>query len=96
MWIVLLWLVSFVIMILVLQWVITNAINASELAKDMRELKEILKNQYSDEHNVTTVTRTDAEHDECPACGEQVLPTDEICASCGLTLIIHEEGKKDM
>ena len=88
MWIVLLWLVSFVIMILVLQWVITSAINSSELAKDLREIKVMLKNRYANELKMNTVLRKNAEHEECPACGEQVLSTDEICASCGLTLII--------
>lgn len=89
------WLISVVISIAILYWVISSAINSSELARDMREIKELLQSQAGVDRKASLPDPSDGEADErCPACGAGVLPTDDVCKSCGLTLIVPGEGNE--
>ncbi|MEX1030731.1 MAG: hypothetical protein WDZ91_11915 [Paenibacillaceae bacterium] len=100
---ILLWLISLIISIMILYWIIISAINSSVMARDIKELKEILINQYSikpvdyeqnteiidhDNHSQSNGVRNEAIQEECPACGGKVLSIDQVCGSCGLTLIV--------
>lgn len=99
---VLLWLISMLISIFILYWIIVSAINSSELASDIKEIKEILRNQYNhsrtNSNNPEVYSSTNPNHqpiyepitEECPACGAIVLTTDRECRSCGLTLITDD------
>lgn len=97
------WLISVIISMFVLFWVIIAALDSSDMAKDMKEIKRLLENQSrreKDEQKVNTNSKYNNNIDEtesvgtieeCPACNEKVLSTDAICNSCGLTLIINEK-----
>ena len=104
--IIIIWLISVLISIVVLYWIISSAINSSELARDMREIKELLKKQNANAQEVSMnksarsiKQANDSDNsdepflEECPACGEQVLSTDPTCRSCGLTLIMKDPEK---
>lgn len=89
--------VGFVISIMILHWIITSAINSSEIANDIKEIKQILKRleASNDVKNITMQKLDDQSegtfNEQCPACGEQVRLTDKICSGCGLTLMIDDE-----
>lgn len=100
---VLLWLLSMIISIFILYWIIVSAINSSELASDIKEIKEILRNQYNhspiNTNNPEVYSSINPKHqpiyepitEACPACGAIVLMTDRECRSCGLTLIMEDK-----
>lgn len=79
-----------VVVLIIWYALITTAINASRLAQDVREIKELLQKQAGMDP-ATVATETDANADEqCPACGAGVQSTDAVCNSCGLTLILTD------
>lgn len=92
------WLGSLIVSIVILHWIITSAIESSNLARDIKEIKEILKSQQFQNASIINQDKLASGSDtdvtlreECPACGEQVRSTDKTCRSCGLTLIIEEQ-----
>jgi predicted RNA-binding Zn-ribbon protein involved in translation (DUF1610 family) len=97
--IILLWLIYLFVSIIIFRWIIISAINSSELTKEIRELKEILMNQASEkfeseqsvaksvDHIADSIILEETVREDCPACGKQVLSTDKVCGSCGLTLM---------
>jgi hypothetical protein len=98
------WLIGTIVGLAILHWLVSNAIHSSELARDIREIKELLKRQYaagpdgtggepSGDEGEADGTGGDAE--ACPGCGARVRPTDEVCPSCGLTLIAQDDGEKE-
>lgn len=98
------WLIGTIVGLAILHWLVSNAIHSSELARDIREIKELLKRQYaagpdgtdgkpSGDDGEADGTGDDAE--ECPGCGARVGPSDEVCPSCGLTLIVRDDGGKE-
>lgn len=86
--------VSFIVAVVgLIIWyaLITTAINSSQLAQDMREIKELLQKQAWMDLTAST-PESDADADEqCPACGAGVQSTDEECPSCGLALIVPDD-----
>jgi hypothetical protein len=107
--VILLWLIGSIISIMILYWIIISAINSSKMARDINELKEILMNQYSikpveyeqnteiidhDNHSQSNGVRNEIIQEECPACGGKVLSIDQVCRSCGLSLIINNDNMK--
>jgi|GEM_PF-1810314 len=106
-------LVLLVLFFVALFVVIQNAVNESELAKDVRELKTLLERLAADaaagggfpdaSRGAETAHRAsraeqegeDGEFEPCPGCGQRVRPADEACPSCGLTLILRDDGEAD-
>lgn len=94
------WLIGLFITLALLHWVITSAINSSELARNIREIKELLKagTAIPDEAGRDPSAEdgeadgTGGDFEECPGCGARVRSTDEVCPSCGLTLLMREDG----
>ncbi len=88
-------LVFWVIGLLILFLIIINAINASDMDQNIKEIrlllqeiKETLKEQNVSSQNRAVPADEDFE-DECPACHAKVALTDKVYPSCGLTLVLE-------
>jgi rubrerythrin len=84
-----------IISIVILYIVIKSAIDGSETAKDIKEIKKMLFEQYNagNAKGMENEIKENAELDildvpinECPACGSKVSENDKECQSCGLVL----------
>lgn len=80
----------------ILYAVIKGAIDGSETAENIRQIRIMLRNQYPeyDDNDNTPEVECDIENipiTECPACGEKVSPSDKRCPFCGLALILDED-----
>lgn len=92
------WLIGLLIVGIVLFASVAAAVNTNELKKEMNEIKALLKKQLADAaegmsesgQGASDGNADDGEGESCPACGEPVKPTDEVCPSCELTLTPSE------
>jgi hypothetical protein len=80
----------------VLYLVIRSAIDSSETAQNLREIKRILSLQSNDskemeKENQVGCEMLDVSFDKCPACYSKVSQKDKECPSCGLALKNMEE-----
>lgn len=78
--------------------IIKSAIDGSQTAEDIREIRKMLSKQYStiEEDEIKTPeenNETECTHDDvCPACRSKISPTDRKCPSCGLTFITDDDN----
>lgn len=79
-----------VIFFAILHWGVTSALNESALARDVSGIKELLKKR---EAAASADGGEKAGGKRCPGCGEPVKPEDDVCPSCGLTLVLREDGE---
>lgn len=81
-----------VVALFILYLVIKSAIDGSETAKEIRQIRMILQKQYGKALKHIKQTDNDYEvmdipyDDTCPACGANVKPENNTCPSCGLNL----------
>ncbi len=93
--------VGLLIVLLILYWLVWRVIHDSELAQDVKDIKQLLleQRQFPVEGDAPALDPSSAseseplEIDSCPACGERITHTDQICGSCGLTLISEAEDR---
>lgn len=89
--------ILYLISLLILYVIIKSAIDNSETAENIRQIRIMLSKQYDEKDDSNSNVPTEnfkiqnIPITECPACGEKVSPTDKICPSCGLTLILDNE-----
>jgi hypothetical protein len=81
------WIVGLVLLYLMIKW----AIDGSETAENIRQIRKILSKQFTDKIPETAQTKDtyeilDISVDECPACHTKVSQKDTECPSCGLSL----------
>lgn len=87
-----------VVFIIILYLVIRAAINDSEMAKNIREIRKFLDKDYaklfkksSDDSNDELELDDNFEllnvaYKECPACKGKISPEDKVCSHCGITV----------
>ncbi|ACL76529.1 zinc ribbon domain-containing protein [Ruminiclostridium cellulolyticum] len=80
-----------VVALFILYLVIKSAIDGSETAKEIRQIRMILQKQYG--KALKQIKQTDNDYEvmdipyyTCPACGANVKPENNTCPSCGLNL----------
>jgi hypothetical protein len=86
---------TWIIGLVVLYYVIRSAIDNSEAAGYLREIRNMLremqhppaKEKGPREDIINDITYHQYPDDQCPSCGRKVASTDKTCPSCGLTLI---------
>ncbi|XID94861.1 hypothetical protein ACF3MZ_10220 [Paenibacillaceae bacterium WGS1546] len=86
---IIIWLFGLFVFFFLLYNVIQYAINQSDLAKNVQEIKELLKNQMSgspERSRVEYVPEQEGWTETCPGCGSRVPPNASICSDCGLNL----------
>ncbi len=82
------WIIGLFVLYTVIKW----AIDGSETAENIREIRNILSMQYPNEAQGADtepdekLEETNYIDDECPACHSKVSETDSECPSCGLIL----------
>ncbi|WP_372633582.1 hypothetical protein [Cohnella sp.] len=85
------WLIGMVIFFFILFNVIQHALNTSEMAKDLSEIKRLLREQAASRSTAAPPAPRDiAElrkvYDRCPGCGHAVQAHHLVCPDCGLRL----------
>ncbi|AEY66757.1 hypothetical protein [Clostridium sp. BNL1100] len=85
----------FIVSLFILYGVIQSAIDGTETAKEIRQIRIILQKQYGKslkENKPKNIQPNsnydimDIPYDACPACGGTVKPENNTCPSCGLNL----------
>ena len=83
---------------IVLYLVIRAAIDDSEMAKNIREIRKFLDKDYAKLFKVSSDDSNDeleldnnidllnVAYNECPACKGKISPEDNVCSHCGITL----------
>ncbi len=80
----------FIIALVIIYFIIKNAIDNSQVAKQLIEIKQILKERLHE--NVLKEGQIEEDeikgvlYDECPACHTKLSPEDKECPSCGLCI----------
>lgn len=82
------WIIFGAIFFFILYHVVFAAINDSSLAKDVREIKELLAARHAGPSGSPAAA---SEEDlllteACPGCGHKVHPQETTCPACGLRL----------
>lgn len=92
------WLFIASLFFIVLHLIIRTAIDDSEMAKNIREIRKFLDKDYaklfkesSDDSNDELELDDNFEllnvaYNECPACKGKISPEDTVCSHCGITL----------
>ena len=89
---------TWIIGLVILYHVIRGAIDSSETAGNIREIRNILselhplpENEKAPEKDIINdIAYYEYPDDQCPSCGRKVSSSDRVCPSCGLTLINEE------
>jgi len=85
--VIIVWVVFAAIFLFVLYHVILVAINESNLAKDVRKIKELLAARRAESAEASATPPMDpALAEVCPGCGKRVHPEATVCPDCGLRL----------
>lgn len=74
----------------ILHGVIRSAIDGSQTAEHIRDIRGMLKERNScvaHDQPEESYEALEVPFDECPACHSKILTTDKACPSCGLALI---------
>ena len=78
---------------------IQSAVDHSDTAQNIKDIKKMLAERFSNENNDSVNSKKenynilDIPFDECPACHAKVSPTDKKCPSCGLYLNNTDDKK---
>ncbi len=97
-YVILIYIFLFAIGLWIMYAVIKSAIDGSQTAEDIREIRKMLSKQYSpiEEEKIKTPeenNETECTHDDvCPACHSNISPTDKKCPSCGLTFMADDDN----
>jgi len=85
------WFIGMFIFFFILYNVIQHALNTSEMAKDLSEIKQLLREQAASRPTPPPPAPRDFEdireaYDRCPGCGHAVQAHHPVCPECGLSL----------
>lgn len=90
------WLIIAVVIFIFLYLVIRTAIDDSEMAKNIREIRKFLDKDYAKLLKASSDNFNDelddnfellnVAYNECPACKGKISPEDKVCSHCGITL----------
>lgn len=85
----------------IMYMIIRSAIDGSQTAEDIREIRKILSKQYPviddnekhiPEENKENNVIEEIPVEECPACHSKVSSADRKCPSCGLALVLEDDN----
>jgi len=81
------WLVGLCLVIMLIYWIVTSALDSSKLATEVSELKQLVQQLINDRDNPANTTRQgmfELHTEQCPACGASISTEATTCTECEL------------
>ncbi|MCR8656436.1 hypothetical protein [Paenibacillus endoradicis] len=84
------WLVGLCLVIMLVYWIVSSAIDSSKLTTEVNELKQLVQQLINDRENPANTTRQgqiEIFTDQCPACGASISEETTSCPECDLVFL---------
>ncbi|URN93725.1 MAG: hypothetical protein NAG76_18125 [Candidatus Pristimantibacillus lignocellulolyticus] len=87
------WLVGLGLVIMLMYWIVSSAIDSSKLTIEVNQLKQLVQQLINDRDNPANMTNNgqiELQTEQCPACGTTISPQTTSCPECELVFLNKE------
>jgi len=87
------WLVGLSLVIMLMYWIVSSAIDSSKLVTEVNELKQLVQQLINDRDNPAHTTRNgqiELQTEQCPSCGASISTETNSCPECELVFLNKE------